>query len=313
MNLMRAGPQHELWTRISTLLTPPPGGAVVKKPAALSYGLEERPPAMVTWISALQHVGVCSIFMVYPLIIARQARLPAGQITNILQLGFLVLAIAALLQALPRGPIGSRLLAPTIFTGVYLAPSLLAVKAGGMPLVWGMTIFAGVVEVVLSRFWSRLRPFIPPESAGLVVFLVGTIVGLAALLRAALKAAQPGALPALRGALLPPAALGRHGRRSISGTRERLKLLLYFDRDGRLGYLASASAVGLLTTLTWSRGAVPTVASLFPTVSWYLLWSFDWSLVGAVRRHRLAAAMNSTAVVDDHQRLDRRRLGAART
>ena len=78
MNLMRAGPQHELWTRISTLLTPPPGGAVVKKPAALSYGLEERPPAIVTWISALQHVGVCSIFMVYPLIIARQAGLPAG-------------------------------------------------------------------------------------------------------------------------------------------------------------------------------------------------------------------------------------------
>ena len=78
MNLMRAGQQHGLWTRISALLTAPPSGAVVKKPAALSYGLEETPPAVVTWISALQHVGVCSIFMVYPLIIARQAGLPAG-------------------------------------------------------------------------------------------------------------------------------------------------------------------------------------------------------------------------------------------
>ena len=82
---------------------------------------------------------------------------------------------------MPRGPVGSRFLAPSIFTGVYLAPSLLAVKAGGLPLVWGMTIFAGLVEIALSRVWSRLRPFIPPESAGLVVFLVGVIIGLAAL------------------------------------------------------------------------------------------------------------------------------------
>ena len=35
----------------------------------------------------------------------------------------LVLAIGVVLQALPRGPVGSRFLAPSIFTGVYLAPS----------------------------------------------------------------------------------------------------------------------------------------------------------------------------------------------
>ena len=85
----------------------------------------------------------------------------------------LALAIAVLLQALPRGPVGSRLLAPSSFTGVYLAPSLLAVKIGGLPLLWGMTIFAGLVEIVLSRVWTRLRTFIPSETAGLVVFLIG--------------------------------------------------------------------------------------------------------------------------------------------
>jgi hypothetical protein len=40
-----------------------------------------------------------------------------------------------LLQGLPRGPVGSRLLAPSNSTGIYLAPSLLAVKTGGLPLV----------------------------------------------------------------------------------------------------------------------------------------------------------------------------------
>src|SRR4051812_7133718 len=85
-----------------------------KKPAILAYGLEETPPAGVIWISAAQHVGVCAIFTVYPLIIAREAGLPADQTSNLLQLGFFVLAIGTLLQAMPRGPIGSRFLAPSI-------------------------------------------------------------------------------------------------------------------------------------------------------------------------------------------------------
>jgi NCS2 family nucleobase:cation symporter-2 len=146
----RAG-LHFLRGKVGAILATPPGSPTARKPATLAYGLEEQPPGAVTWVTAVQHVGVCAIFIIYPLIIARQAGLSTNQITNTLQLGFLVLAVASLLQSLPRGPIGSRLLAPGIFTGVYLAPSLLAVKAGGLPLVWGMTVFAGVVEVALSR------------------------------------------------------------------------------------------------------------------------------------------------------------------
>ena len=84
----------------------------------MSYGLEEPPQAAIIWISAIQHVGVCAIFMVYPLIIARRAGLTEAQTINLLQLGFLTLAVATSLQALLRGPIGSRPLAPSIFTGV---------------------------------------------------------------------------------------------------------------------------------------------------------------------------------------------------
>src|SRR5258705_6337347 len=119
--------------------------------------------------------------MVYPLMIGREAGVTADVLANILRMGMVALAIAVLLQALPRGPVGSRLLAPSIFTGVYLAPSLVAVQLGGLPLVWGMTIFAGLTEIVLSQLWSRLRTFIPSETAGLVVLLIGVIIGLAAL------------------------------------------------------------------------------------------------------------------------------------
>lgn len=153
----------------------------MKKPASLVYGADEKPPIAITIISAIQHVGVIAIFMIYPLVIARGAGALPAEIAAILRVCMLVLAVAVVLQALPGGPVGSHFLAPSIFTGIYLGPSLLAAKAGGLPLVWGMTIFAGLVEISLSRIWSRLRAFIPPETAGMVVFLVGVIIGLAAL------------------------------------------------------------------------------------------------------------------------------------
>src|SRR5262245_28651783 len=153
----------------------------MRKPADLVYGAEEVPPTSVAVFSAVQHVGVIAIFMVYPLIVGREAGISADELSNILRMSMLALAVAVLLQALPKGPIGSRFPAPSSFTGVYLAPSLLAAKLGGLPLVWGMMIFAGIVEMVLSQLWSRLRTFIPSETAGLVVLLIGVIISLAAL------------------------------------------------------------------------------------------------------------------------------------
>ena len=143
----------------------------MKKPPQLVYGTEELPPPAITMVSALQHVGVVGIFLIYPLIVCRAADAPPQQVAAVLRLSMLVLAAGTVLQSLPRGKIGSRLLAPSVFTGVYLAPSLLAAQVGGLPLVWGMTMFAGIVEIVLSRVWSRLRAFIPPETAGMVVSL----------------------------------------------------------------------------------------------------------------------------------------------
>ena len=43
----------------------------LRKPAALVYGSDEIPPTAITIVSAIQHVGVVAIFMIYPLIIAR--------------------------------------------------------------------------------------------------------------------------------------------------------------------------------------------------------------------------------------------------
>ena len=54
----------------------------------------------------------------------------------------------------------------------------LALKAGGLPLMFGMTIFAGLVEIGVSRLLRPLRPYFPPEIAGFVVVMISITVGM---------------------------------------------------------------------------------------------------------------------------------------
>ena len=73
---------------------------------------------------------------------------------------------------------GSGFLAAPVFSAIYLGPSLLAAKSYGLAAVFGMTIFAGVVEIVISRFLGRLRIFFPPAISGFIVTIVGVHLGL---------------------------------------------------------------------------------------------------------------------------------------
>ncbi|MGP8231266.1 MAG: uracil-xanthine permease family protein [Methylovirgula sp.] len=268
----------------------------MKKPASLVYGAEEKPPIPIIVVSAVQHVAVIAIFMIYPLIIARQAGAPAAEIAAILRVGALALAVAVVLQALPRGPVGSRFLAPSIFTGIYLGPSLLAVKLGGLPLVWGMTIFAGFVEIGLSRVWSRLRAFIPPETAGMVVFLVGVIIGLAAL--HVLLGKSSGNMVAGRDALVAGVSIATMISLNI-WNKGRLRLFCIL-----IGMVVGYGLSGFTGQITGTdlRAIVYQPVLALPSFS-HLSWAFDWSMVIPFAVSGLAAAMSTTAVVTTYQRL----------
>lgn len=271
-------------------------GPAVNKPANLIYGVEDAPPTQVKWLSAIQQVAILSIYMLYPLILVRQAGLQMGEIINILQLGCVVLGVGTLLQALPRGPVGSRLLAPSVFSGIYLASSMAAVKAGGMPLVWGMTIVAGVVEMGLSLVWRRLRAFVPPESAGLIVFFIGSLIALAAC-HMLLAEGPAGRAATLNEWLVAVSTIAVMVGIHIWGTSG---LRIYCVVIGMiLGFLLSFW-IGLLT-----GGDLRTILEL-PLISFpgsvHLSWAFDWSLVVPFAITGLAAAMSATAVLTTYQK-----------
>jgi len=158
------------------LSSAPRANSPAKKPPELIYGVDDVPPRYVILLGGLQHVGLSAIFLIYPLLIAREIGASMALSANILSVALISLGIATILQGLPRGPVGSGFLCPANHTAVYLAPSLAAVKAGGLPLMLGMTVFAGVIECVLSAALRRIRPLMPPELSGVVIFFVGVIV-----------------------------------------------------------------------------------------------------------------------------------------
>jgi NCS2 family nucleobase:cation symporter-2 len=53
---------------------------------------------------------------------------------------------------------------------------MLAVKLGGLPLLFGMTGFVGVVEALFSRVMHRLRFLFPSDVTGLIVTMVGIVM-----------------------------------------------------------------------------------------------------------------------------------------
>lgn len=153
---------------------------VATKPAGIMYGVEETPPLPITVFNGIQHVGIVAINLVYPLLILRSLDAPFGVVMNMLAIGMIVLGVATLIQAFRMGPIGSGYMSPAVFTATYLAPSFLAAKTGGLPLVFGMTFLGGLIEVALAPLLNRLRAIFPPEISGLVIFMIGLSGGLAA-------------------------------------------------------------------------------------------------------------------------------------
>jgi NCS2 family nucleobase:cation symporter-2 len=153
----------------------------VKKPASLVYGVADTPPLHLVVMSGVQHVALISIDLVFPLLIFRAAHEPLQAVTSLLAVGMIVLGVGSLLQSARAGPVGSGYMCPSSFTASYFAPSLLAVKFGGLPLVFGMTVFAGLLEAALAPLLHRLRAILPSEICGLVIFMIGLSAGIAGL------------------------------------------------------------------------------------------------------------------------------------
>lgn len=268
----------------------------MKKPANIIYGLTEAPPPLITAGNAVQHVGLIAINLVYPLLIFRLAEVPVTGVANLIAIGLIVLGAGTFLQAGRIGPIGTGFLCPAAFTAAYLSPSLLAVKTGGLSLLFGMTLFAGAVEGLFSRLLNRMRPFFPTEISGLVIVMIGISAGMAGL--RLLLGAKAGAVSSAEW-LVAGVTLGSMVALNVWG-RGIIRMLCALE-GLVIGYV-SAALLGLFASGEFEN---------IERVSWIALpiphlggWSFELTLVAPFVIASLAAAMKAVGTIAVCQRMN---------
>lgn len=149
-----------------------------RSPDFLIYGVNDKPPLVKLLLLGFQHVLLMAVYLVIVVLVVREAHAPEEIIRSAISMGMIALAISTVLQALTKGPIGSGYLAAPVVSAIFLEPSLLAAHKGGLALVFGMTIFAGIIEIIMSRFIHRLRAFFPPGISGLIITIVGIQLGI---------------------------------------------------------------------------------------------------------------------------------------
>lgn len=143
------------------------------KPADLVYGLDERPPIASWFALGFQHVAVICPYLVLVALVVEAARLPPDRAVSFMAMAMLGIAIYTLLQANRWGPVGSGYLCPPVVSAIYLPACLVAAATGGMPLVAGMIVVAGVAECGLARIVGKLRKVFPAVVSGVILMAVG--------------------------------------------------------------------------------------------------------------------------------------------
>ncbi|XWX64326.1 nucleobase:cation symporter-2 family protein [Desulfitobacterium sp. AusDCA] len=58
-------------------------------------------------------------------------------------------------------------------TFAAVTPMVLMAKAGGMPMIFGAVIFAGLVTFLIAPFFSKLIRFFPPVVTESVIIVIG--------------------------------------------------------------------------------------------------------------------------------------------
>ena len=271
--------------------------ATKRRPAATAYAADDRPPPKTLALAALLHVGLTAINLISVLTVIRAAGVDDAVGRNALSIAMLMCGFGTLLQSMRRGPIGCGLLLPAVTSTIYLGPALAAVRLGGLPMLAGMLLFAGIVEMLLSRVIHRLRPYFPPEIAGLVMFLVGVTIGMLGVrdllgidVTAALTSQQIGIAALTLGITVVLQAWGR-GTLALAGPL--IGMVVGYGVAGWSGEW-QGSAAGALA-------AVPLIAA--PDFS-HLGWAFDATLILPFALSALAASVNAVGMISLAQRVN---------
>ena len=269
-----------------------------RKPFNLVYGVDEKPPLRLTIVLAIQHIFFLTSGLIVAAMIAGGIGCPAELVRSVVCMSMIAGGVATILQALPRGPVGSGYLCTEGIDPTFISCSLLAGMTGGMPLLLGMSIFSGALECLISRIINRLRPLFPPEVTGAVLTMVGLNI-------VPFMISSFFGITGAESAILPTnAAVGAITIAGMVGTSvwSKGKLRFYSVIVGMAAGYISACLLGVLNVADLALITDSPLLSL-PDVS-YLNWSFSASLLVPFIAATMASVLKAVATITMCQKVN---------
>ena len=140
----------------------------------LIYKIEDKPSFKDAVFAAFQHLLAIFVAIITPpLIIAGALDLDLETTSFLVSMALFASGVSTFIQCRRVGPLGAGLLCVQGTSFSFIGPIISAGLAGGLPLIFGCTIAAAPVEMIISRTFRYLKQIITPLVSGIVVLLIG--------------------------------------------------------------------------------------------------------------------------------------------
>ncbi len=143
------------------------------QPSHIVYGVDSKVPFWNLLFLGLQHTVAMSSPLVIPTIFIAAIIGTNAQALSLIQATILAVGIGTVLMGIKSRFIGSGYLCPLLLEPSIYPASMLAAKAGGLPLVYGMNFVVGVFQVLFAAVLPKIRYLFPFEVTGVVIFMIG--------------------------------------------------------------------------------------------------------------------------------------------
>ena len=143
---------------------------------AMIYKVNDVPPPGALVVLSIQHMLFMFAASSFPAMLVREIGGSVDMATALVSLTMIIAGIGSILQPMRWKYMGSGYLCPNLCGPSYLSASLHAAWVGGIPLMRGMILFSGLIEMALAPVVKKLRFMFPPIIVGLVVAMVGVSI-----------------------------------------------------------------------------------------------------------------------------------------
>ncbi len=130
---------------------------MTEKEKVFEYKVNEVPPAGHLFVLSVQHVMLMVMSLSLPILFASQLNATPEFTSTLIAFSMIAAGLGSIIQSVGIPFLGSGYLCPNLCGPSYFSLSLSAAWMRGMPLMRGMIIIAGLVEMAIAPIIQKLK------------------------------------------------------------------------------------------------------------------------------------------------------------